>query len=325
VAGCLRNFSEQLQWASAYDGFNEMLQNLKEIGSLVFWMSLLDTAMRQVETVHFMQVVPWLGVVPNKEGQLQQLLADDNFSPLVSIFKQATDEVVSNPSCANPNAFVSMAKQAQVADILYMNNLQTGSILDYTLAYLGAVLARVREKWDQPSKTGLIEITTSREYYRIYSGFQFHNLQGLSPGLQASLPAQNQQSPTEGDSFQERYGDGVAWGGCTIVYLLGQETRFELLDFSYHVLAVAESDTLPTSLAYIEMMAKGTTSYSVEVTAFLENARRARRLNSHVFSLLRARAPQEDKLASMIKPNGTLVHRIKYSVTPSVYITLPQV
>lgn len=325
VEGCLRNFSEQLQWASAYDGFNEMLQNLKEIGSLVFWMSLLDTAMRQVETVHFMQVVPWLGVVPNKEGQLQQLLADDNFSPLVSIFKQATDEVVSNPSCANPNAFVSMAKQAQVADILYMNNLQTGSILDYTLAYLGAVLARVREKWDQPSKTGLIEITTSREYYRIYSGFQFHNLQGLSPGLQASLPAQNQQSPTEGDSFQERYGDGVAWGGCTIVYLLGQETRFELLDFSYHVLAVAESDTLPTSLAYIEMMAKGTTSYSVEVTAFLENARRARRLNSHVFSLLRARAPQEDKLASMIKPNGTLVHRIKYSVTPSVYITLPQV
>jgi cytoplasmic FMR1 interacting protein len=54
-----------------------------------------------------------------------------------------------------------------------MNNLQTGSILDYTLAYLGAILARVREKWDAPSKTGLIEITSSREYYRIYSGIQF--------------------------------------------------------------------------------------------------------------------------------------------------------
>lgn len=59
------------------------------------------------------------------------------------------------------------------SDMLYMNNLQTGSILDYTLAYLGAVLARVREKWDLPSKTGLIEITTSKEYYRIYSGIQF--------------------------------------------------------------------------------------------------------------------------------------------------------
>lgn len=74
---------------------------------------------------------------------------------------------------------------------------------------------------------------------------------------------QNQQPPIEGENFEERYGDGVAWGGCTIVYLLGQETRFELLDFTYHVLAVAESDTLSTSLAYIEMMAKGTTSYPV--------------------------------------------------------------
>lgn len=62
------------------------------------------------------------------------------------------------------------------SDMLYMNNLQTGSILDYTLAYLGAVLARVREKWDLPSKTGLIEITTSKEYYRIYSGIQFVSL-----------------------------------------------------------------------------------------------------------------------------------------------------
>jgi len=71
------------------------------------------------------------------------------------------------------------------------------------------------------------------------------------------------QNQHEAESFEERYGDAVAWGGCTIVYLLGQETRFELLDFSYHVLAVAESDTLPTSLAYIEMMAHGTTSYSI--------------------------------------------------------------
>lgn len=45
MIGCLRNFSEQLQWASAYDGFTEMLHNLKEVGSLIFWMSLLDTAM----------------------------------------------------------------------------------------------------------------------------------------------------------------------------------------------------------------------------------------------------------------------------------------
>ena len=39
---------------------------------------------------------------------------------------------------------------------------------------------------------------------------------------------------------QERFGDSVSWGGCTIMYLLGQHLRFELLDFVYHSLNVAE-------------------------------------------------------------------------------------
>lgn len=45
---------------------------------------------------------------------------------------------------------------------------------------------------------------------------------------------------------QERFGDAVAWGGCTIAYLLGQHWRFELLDFSYHVLTAAEGELMPT-------------------------------------------------------------------------------
>jgi hypothetical protein len=74
------------------------------------------------------------------------------------------------------------------------------------------------------------------------------------------------QNPGEGVSFQECFGDAVAWGGCTILYLLGQELRFELLDFTYHVLSVAESDTLPSSLSYIESRAKGISSYSLVCT-----------------------------------------------------------
>ncbi len=65
--------------------------------------------------MHFMQVVPWLGVVPNKAGQLQQLLCDDNYSPLVSLFKEATNEILANPaSTLHANSFLSMSKQAEV-------------------------------------------------------------------------------------------------------------------------------------------------------------------------------------------------------------------
>lgn len=89
---------------------------------------------RQTETVHFMQVVPWLGVVPNKEGQLQQMLADDNFSPLVSLFKLASDEVLSNPTCINPMSYISMAKQAEVAGAYFL--LVNSSLLLLSVIYL---------------------------------------------------------------------------------------------------------------------------------------------------------------------------------------------
>jgi hypothetical protein len=84
----------------------------------------LKLGQRETETVHFMQVVPWLGVVPNKAGQLQQLLCDDNFSPLVSLFKEATNEILTNPaSTLNANSFLSMSKQAEVVGkVNFLNN-----------------------------------------------------------------------------------------------------------------------------------------------------------------------------------------------------------
>jgi hypothetical protein len=46
--GNLKHFVEQLQWATNFDIRKQMLQGLKEIGSIIFWMSLLDTAMVNV-------------------------------------------------------------------------------------------------------------------------------------------------------------------------------------------------------------------------------------------------------------------------------------
>lgn len=70
------------------------------------------------------------------------------------------------------------------------------------------------------------------------------------------------QTPPEGDSFQDRYGDAVAWGGCTILYLLGQQWRFELLDFAYHILAAAEAEALPSAQALLEEKSKsGSAAY----------------------------------------------------------------
>lgn len=48
-------------------------------------------------------------------------------------------------------------------------------------------------------------------------------------------------------STQETLGDSVAWGGCTIIYLLGQQLHFELFDFSHQILNVAEVEAVTAS------------------------------------------------------------------------------
>lgn len=60
-----------------------------------------------------------------------------------------------------------------VADLLYRTNMHTGSVLEYTLAFASAALDRYRSKWSAAPKTGFIDITTSKDFYRVYSGLQF--------------------------------------------------------------------------------------------------------------------------------------------------------
>lgn len=60
----------------------------------------------------------------------------------------------------------------------------------------------------------------------------------LNPNLQEYLEESVQATPSNHDTL----GDSVAWGGCTIIYLLGQQLHFELFDFSYQVLNVAEAE-----------------------------------------------------------------------------------
>lgn len=59
-----------------------------------------------------------------------------------------------------------------ITDLLYKANLNTGSVLEYALAFTSAALDKYCSKWSAAPKTGFIDITTSKDFYRIYSGLQ---------------------------------------------------------------------------------------------------------------------------------------------------------
>ncbi|KAH7543353.1 hypothetical protein FEM48_Zijuj02G0175200 [Ziziphus jujuba var. spinosa] len=302
VTGCMRLVKEHLNWGAKSELKTEVLRGIKEIGSVLYWMGLLDIVLREVETSHFMQTAPWLGLLPGAEGQVLHSQGGGD-SPIVSLFKSASAAIVSNPVCQNATSFSILSKQAEAADLLYKANLNTGSVLEYALAFTSAALDKYCSKWSAMPKTGFVDITTSKDFYRIYSGLQIGYLE---------------ESVQLSSNSHEVLGDSVAWGGCTIIYLLGQQLHFELFDFSHQVLNVAEVETASTAQAHRNPhLVQGWDT-------LIESMKKARRLNNHVFSMLKARCPLEDKTACAIKQSGAPLHRIRFENTVSAFETLPQ-
>ncbi|OVA02229.1 Cytoplasmic FMR1-interacting [Macleaya cordata] len=302
VAGCQRIVKEHLNWGSKSELKSEVLRGIKEIGSVLCLMALVDIVLREVDTTNFMQTSPWLGLIPGADGQIlhSQEVGD---SPLVSLFKSAAAAIESYPKCSNPLPFYTISKQAEAADLLYKANINSGSVLEYTLAFTSATLDKYCTKWNAAPKTGFIDITTSKDFYRVFSGLQFGYMEDS-----ILAPSNN----------HEVMGDSVAWGGCTIIYLLGQQMHFELFDFSYQLLNIAEVET-----ATITQKLRNA-NYVQGWENLLEAMKKERRLNNHVFSMLKARCPLEDKTACAIKQSGAPLHRIKFENTVSAFETLPQ-
>nr|CAB3497101.1 unnamed protein product [Digitaria exilis] len=311
IAGCQKIIHEILTWEAKSEVKTEVLHDLKEIGSALYWMSILDIVLRQIDTTQFMQSAPWLGLVPGNDGQVKHAYTDN--TPFTTLLSGATNAVTSSPACSNPSTFLVMSKQAEAASLLYKSNLNSGSVLEYALAFTSAALDRHYSKWSATPKTGFIDITTSKDFYRIFSGLQY--VKTRTSYLEESINNSSKK--------QEMLGDSVAWAGCTIMYLLGQQQHFELFDFSYQFLNVAEVESATVS-HYQSSDRTRSPNFLQGYEGILEAMRKARRLNNHVFSMLRARCPLEDKVACAIKPSGAPLHRMKFMNTVSAFETLPQ-
>ncbi|KAG0477890.1 hypothetical protein HPP92_012609 [Vanilla planifolia] len=304
LTGCKKFIQELLTWETKSEPKAEVVQSLKEVGSALYWMSLLDLVLREIDDVQFLQVAPWLGVMIGSDGQIKE--ADVGNSPLVTLFRSINEAIVSNATCQNRQnitLFHVMSKQAEAAGHIYKTDVNSGSVLEYALAFTSAALDKYYSKLSAPPKTGFIDITSSKDFYRIFSGLQFEYLEVIA----------------NGSSKKHIWGDSVAWGGCTIIYLLAQQLHFELFDFSYQLLNIAEVES--TALSFDRTK---NPNYLQGHESLMEGIKKARRLNNHVFSMLRARCPLEDKVACAIKQNGAPQHRVTYVNTLSAFETLPQ-
>lgn len=75
-----------------------------------------NAVQREVDTSHFMQTAPWLGLLPGADGQVLHS-QDGGDSPIVSLFKSATAAILSNPACPSATSFNTLSKQAEAAGL----------------------------------------------------------------------------------------------------------------------------------------------------------------------------------------------------------------
>jgi len=101
------------------------------------------------------------------------------------------------------------------------------------LSIFEVILNRVKSYLDDPvwcgppPANGIIHVDECSEFHRLWSALQFVYC----------IPVRGTEY-----TIEELFGEGLNWAGCVMIVLLGQQRRFEALDFCYHILRVQRVD-----------------------------------------------------------------------------------
>ncbi|MCP9257864.1 Cytoplasmic FMR1-interacting protein [Dirofilaria immitis] len=114
---------------------------------------------------------------------------------------------------------------------------------------------------------GVMWLDECVEFHRLWSALQFFF-------CQPPLSDQEGLNPHTEPLIEALFGDGLHWAGCAIITVLNQHRRFEVLDFSYHLLRVHRAD------------GKDSTVHGIKLSRMVERIRRFQLLNNQIFGVL---------------------------------------
>ncbi|KAK7874487.1 hypothetical protein R5R35_001571 [Gryllus longicercus] len=252
--GVLGYYHAQLNDIVQYpDARTEMFHSFRELGNTILFCLLMEQALSQEEVCDLLHAAPFQNILPRpycKDGEkpeTKQKRLEAKYSALQIV-----------PSIDK----LGTPKQALIAregDLLTRERLCCG------LSIFEVVLSRLRSFLDDPiwvgppPTNGVINVDECTEFHRLWSALQFVYC----------IPVGDTEFTVE-----ELFGEGLNWAGCTMIILLGQQRRFEALDFCYHILRVQRVDGK-------DEMVKG-----IALKRMVDRIRRFQVLNSQIFAVL---------------------------------------
>ncbi|CAH3019681.1 unnamed protein product [Porites evermanni] len=231
----------------------DVFQGFREIGNAILFCLQLESFLSQEEIMDLLHAAPFQGIIPRPylkegeklDGKMKKLETQYNSLQVMSIItKLGTKEQINN---------------GQEGDLLTKERLCCGlSIFEVVLKRIKSFL--VHEIWKEtPPANGVMNVDECREFHRLWSAIQFNYCQPLR---------QNELT------VEQCFGEGLNWAGCTLIALLGQENRFEALDFCYHIVKVYAVDARDEVIG------------GVDLKRLVSRARHFRVLNDQIFAVL---------------------------------------
>lgn len=267
--GVLGYYHAQLNDIVQYpDAKTELFHNFREFGNTILFCLLMEQALSQEEVCDLLHAAPFQNILPRpycKEGEKPETKQKRLEA------KYAALQIVPNVDK------LGTAKQAMIAregDLLTRERLCCG------LSIFEVVLSRLRSFLDDPiwvgppPANGVMNVDECTEFHRLWSALQFVYC----------IPVGDTEFTVE-----ELFGEGLHWAGCAMIVLLGQQRRFEALDFCYHILRVQRVDCKDENV-------KG-----IHLKRMVDRIRRFQVLNSQIFAVLNKYLKSGDSDAASVE------------------------
>ncbi|XP_039954773.1 cytoplasmic FMR1-interacting protein [Bactrocera neohumeralis] len=231
----------------------DLFQSFRELGNCIIFCLLIEQALSQEEVCDLLHAALFQNIFPrpfckeNEKPEAKQKRFEAQFANL---------QIVSNVEK------IGNAKQAMIAregDLLTRERLCCG------LSIFEVILNRIKSYLDDPvwsgppPANGIIHVDECSEFHRLWSALQFVYC----------IPVRGTEY-----TIEELFGEGLNWAGCAMIVLLGQQRRFEALDFCYHILRVQRVDGKDEDV-------KG-----IKLKRMVDRIRRFQVLNSQIFAIL---------------------------------------
>ncbi|XP_039270661.1 cytoplasmic FMR1-interacting protein 2-like [Styela clava] len=252
--GVLEYYQHQLKDIIEYSELKTLVfQNFREVGNAILFCLMIEQNLNLEEIRDLLHAAPFQNIIPRpfaKEGEkleekVKKLEKKYNSLHLIPIIEKF----------GTPQQ-IAIARES---DLLAQERLCCG------LSMFEVLLTKIKSFLDdpvwqgKPPSNGVMHIDECDEFYRLWSAIQFVYC----------IPVRENEFTTE-----QLFGDGLHWAACAILILLRQHKRFEVLDFSYHIMKVQKYDM------------KDEVIKQVPLRKFVERVRKFQILNNEVFGIL---------------------------------------